>query len=135
MKVLHLSLACIASCIMNTVNADVLTANLSQENKHIGIHLNKGDSLSVTYNLQRLPITRGSVWWYYAMWCSTNDKSVIQYNFEGDTKTERLPILLSNSKDGQKVGSDMNVDGIFTITNQSNEAEYISCKLQPKFGS
>ena len=134
MKILNYCLVSVFVCMFNITHADILAANLSQDNKKISVELNRGDLLSVKYKLNRLPILRNSEWWSYAVWCTASDSSTLEYPLREEIKETTLPALLSNDDDQQKVGFNMDNSGVFKIKNQSQGKLYITCGLYNKFG-
>lgn len=68
------------------------------------------------------------------MMCTTSDHSNIEYTIEDKTKMKSLPILVSPHGDGQDIGSDIDINGVFRIKNLSEGSAYTSCELYNKFG-
>lgn len=134
MKILKYSLICACVFTLNTTSAATVAANLSQANKSLSVALNQGDSLSVGYDLKRTPIYRYSEWYSYAVWCTTDGASTLEYYTNDKTAETKFPALLSNNSDQQEIGLQISERGVFKIRNNSQGKLYVHCTLYNKFG-
>lgn len=138
MKILPYAAMIVTAMTANLAHAENYTATLSQDNKKVFMHLNnKGDTLTVTYDLTRHPIYRQHEWFSYSLFCYAHGKSTIEYTTQNKKTNAKLPFLASTNEYGQEgIGKTIDNYGVFTIRNSSEfySGSQIECALYPKFG-
>jgi hypothetical protein len=137
MKFLYTGILLTSLFTINVAQAQVITELLSQTKKSFAVHLEKGDMLTVQYDLNRSPITRASEWSYYALFCHTVGKALVEYTYNGTIMTKKLPVLMSKEEYGQEdIGVNIESTGELKISNLSEfyDGTTVVCGLYDKFG-
>lgn len=145
MKLITCILTTAILSLCTTTYAENLAKNLTQENNAIVLTMQKGDMLSINFDLERYPIFRQSEWFSYVLKCESSEKSKISYSFKGQDKVAYSRIMLSNGEsDGQLVchasegqwctDDQINTKGVLTIENISGLQNNLKCNLYPKIG-